>query len=130
MIGALHLIGEDPYYSSVHCHSDCKLLTLTAPQLQLVLAKNPDLNYDVLYSLSKSVRSMTKELQATPLLSQHARKVENQVAVVSAAAFIESFFRSSLNAWLNATLSKKQLELKHLFPNMHIQSECLLIEID
>ena len=126
LVGALHLVNEDPYYATVSCKSNCKVLSMKFQPFCDLLIKNPDINIDIVHSLSKSVRKLTKELQATPLLAQTPRRVENQFLVVSAAATIESFYRSSLNAWLNSQLSGKKLEIKHLFPNMQIQSKSKL----
>jgi len=83
------------------------------------LRSDPELGTEVVHSLSIEVRRQSNQvrwLMRTPLLEQRPKKTN--VIAVSIAALAESFYRSGLNAAMNAKLSG---QWGALFPNMHIQ---------
>jgi len=86
------------------------------------------LSTEVVHSLAVEVRRQSNQvrwLMRTPLLEQRPKKTN--VIAVSIAALIESFYRSGLNAAMNARLSG---QWGTLFPNMHIQCPARVLYIN
>ncbi len=83
---------------------------------------------EVVHSLAVEVRRQSNQvrwLMRTPLLEQRPKKTN--VIAVSMAALVESFYRSGLNAAMNARLSG---QWGALFPNMHIQCPARIMYIN
>ena len=83
---------------------------------------------EVVHSLAVEVRRQSNQvrwLMRTPLLEQRPKKTN--VIAVSMAALVESFYRSGLNAAMNARLSG---QWGALFPNMHIQCPARILYIN
>eukprot|EP01094_Clydonella_sp_ATCC50884_P011471 TRINITY_DN2125_c0_g1_i2.p1 TRINITY_DN2125_c0_g1~~TRINITY_DN2125_c0_g1_i2.p1 ORF type:complete len:444 (+),score=137.11 TRINITY_DN2125_c0_g1_i2:89-1420(+) len=115
-INSLHLPREDRCFATARCASDeCKAYTLTSTALRAHIMSNPSLAIGMVESLADEVRKSTKNMR-TPFLEQHAKEVN--FTATALAAGIESFFRSALNAMINAKLTG---ERGALFPNMHLQ---------
>jgi hypothetical protein len=70
------------------------------------LLRDADVASDVIFSLTKEVRTKTKS-QRTPLLELKGKEPSNPFVVTSIAASIESFYRSALNSALNRHLTGK-----------------------
>lgn len=89
----------------------------------LALLESPSLAKEVVYNLNLEVRRQQEnasELVRTPLLQQHGK--QNPFIAISIAASIESFYRSAMNAGINAALSgQSKIPAGALFPNMHLQ---------
>jgi len=115
MFGALHVLRAEPTYATALTETDGIAYTLESKVLNEMIDKNPELGKQIVYSLSKEVFHMSK--LRTPLLEQDPHPAN--VFSTSLGACIESYYRSGLNAWLNAKLSGKPPE--SLFPNFHIQ---------
>jgi hypothetical protein len=94
----------------------------------LELLDNPAIGKEVIYNLNLEIRRQhlgASEMGRTPLLEQHGK--ENPILAISIAASIESFYRSAMNAGINAALSgQTKIPAGALFPNMHLQVCCLL----
>eukprot|EP00293_Proteomonas_sulcata_P004059 CAMPEP_0184329470 /NCGR_PEP_ID=MMETSP1049-20130417/144169_1 /TAXON_ID=77928 /ORGANISM="Proteomonas sulcata, Strain CCMP704" /LENGTH=364 /DNA_ID=CAMNT_0026651843 /DNA_START=35 /DNA_END=1129 /DNA_ORIENTATION=+ len=117
-IGALHVLHSEPAFANATCMSDGHMYTLHTEVLKKYLGER-EFSKEVVQSLAVEVRRQANQvrwLMRTPLLEQKPKKTN--VIAVSIAAGIESFYRSGLNAAMNARLSG---HWGKLFPNMHIQ---------
>lgn len=124
-VGSLHLIREDPVYATAKVTSDeVVTYTLKSKDLRELVHSNPKLAEDIIYSLTREIRTYTKA-QRTPLLEQHPK--QTPYFAVSIAAAVESFYRSSLNSMLNYRLTGVR---GSLLPNMHIQLPTRIIYIN
>jgi len=122
VFASLHLINEDPTFSTVVCKSDtCSLYSITSSKFNDVLNKNPEVSREVIVSLAREVRRNIT-VKRTPLFEQHPKALKSPLLVYSIAAGVESFFRSALNTILNAHLAGQRITgFSSLFPNMHQQ---------
>ncbi|CAB9501921.1 cNMP [Seminavis robusta] len=116
-INSMRILSGDPSFSTVKCVSEegCKVYQMYRHDFFKVLESNPQITVKIAEGLCQELRRGSKTFQ-TPLLEQHSQEVN--VPAVSIAAGIESYYRSALNAKLNARLTGIPAEL---FPNMHIQ---------
>lgn len=120
VMGSLHLIRQDPTYASLLCTSDTEVFTLSQLALREYMKKYPDVNEQIIYSLTRKLRHTYRNIR-TPLLQQEARTTTVTSTAIAAAS--ESFYRSALNSLLNARLtgSHEPWTMGRLFPSMHIQ---------
>lgn len=117
-IGSMRVLEGSPNYSTVKCGSDeCKLFEMSRSDLLSTLRENPQLAIDIGKGLSQELRTGSRTFQ-TPLLEQKQAGNINYSAVAIAAG-VESYYRSALNAILNARLTGGKMG--DLLPNMHIQ---------
>jgi hypothetical protein len=116
-INSMRVISGEPSFSTVKCVTDsCKLYEMKRDVFLKMVQEEPDLSTSILEGLCEQIRIGSKKY-ATPLLEQQDKQDIN-VPAVSIAAGIESYYRSALNAMLNARLTGVKAAL---FPNMHIQ---------
>merc|ERR1711933_662931 len=115
-INSLHILRKDPVYATAHCLTPVIAYELTSEDLNSLLSEDKAFTEQVIYSLTREIRTQTKKLR-TPLLEQHAK--ENTMLAPALGAAIESFYRSGLNSILNRQLTGIQ---GPLFPQMHIQT--------
>lgn len=80
-----------------------------------LLHQHPDVLLGISAGLCEEIRKGSRKY-ATPMLEQQQQEVN--IPAVSIAAGIESYYRSAMNAVLNARLTGVKAEL---FPNMHVQ---------
>lgn len=126
-IGALHVLHSEPAFANAKCHSAGYMYTLEATVLKRLLCDGA-FSQEVVQSLAVEVRRQANQvrwLMRTPLLEQRPKKTN--VISVGIAAAIESFYRSGLNAAMNARLSG---HWGKLFPNMHIQCPARILYIN
>ena len=115
-INSMKVLSGDPVYAQVKCVSDeCRLYEMRRDALLSLLVKKPEIATKIAEGLCAEVRRSSRKYR-TPLLQQ--RQQEVNVPAVAIAAGIESYYRSALNAILNARLTGVKSDL---FPNMHIQ---------
>ena len=115
-INSMKVLSGDPVYATVKCMSDeCKLYEMRRDALLDLLVTKPQIATKIAEGLCEEVRRSSRKYR-TPLLQQ--RQQEVNVPAVAIAAGIESYYRSALNAMLNARLTGVKSDL---FPNMHIQ---------
>lgn len=115
-INSMRVISGEPSFSTVKCVSDsCKLYEMKRSDFLQLIEEKPQLSRRMLEGLCEQLRVGSKKY-ATPLLEQQQEAVN--IPAVSIAAGIESYYRSALNAMLNARLTGVKADL---FPNMHIQ---------
>eukprot|EP00189_Rhodosorus_marinus_P010113 CAMPEP_0184739878 /NCGR_PEP_ID=MMETSP0315-20130426/2800_1 /TAXON_ID=101924 /ORGANISM="Rhodosorus marinus, Strain UTEX LB 2760" /LENGTH=472 /DNA_ID=CAMNT_0027209077 /DNA_START=155 /DNA_END=1573 /DNA_ORIENTATION=+ len=125
-INSMHYLRGDPAYSSAVCTSTiCKAYALSQSQFMDTLSTRPPLAAEIITSLQKEVREQKNALR-TPFLELKHRKDIN-IPAVSVAAAIESYYRSALNAMLNARLLGTKAAL---FPNMHVQVPARVVYIN
>jgi hypothetical protein len=106
--------GEQP--NTVSCATDtCRLYEMKRHNFLSLLKQQPELAVQIADGLCEEIRNGSMKY-ATPLLQQ--RQIDVNYSAVSIAAGIESYYRSALNASLNARLTGVKGEY---FPNMHIQ---------
>eukprot|EP00729_Bicosta_minor_P002322 gene2322-8420_t len=74
------------------------------------------------------VRSSSKPKQRTPLGMQKQTSAQSPVVATSVAATVESFYRSALNAYINAHLTGSPVS--KLFPDMHVQIPMRVVYIN
>lgn len=129
IMGSLHLLRSDPSYASLLCTSDVEVFTLSRTALLEYMKQHPEINEQIIYSLSRKLR-LTYRTIRTPLLQQETRP--STIASTSIAAATESFYRSALNAMLNARLTNSQepWTLGRLFPNMYVQLPSRVVYIN
>lgn len=84
-----------------------------------LLENQPSVSVDTVYGLQREVRSSSKPKQRTPLGMQKQTSAQSPVVATSVAATVESFYRSALNAYINAHLTGSPVS--KLFPDMHVQ---------
>ena len=115
-INSMKVLSGDPVYATVKCRSDeCKLYEMQRQVFLDLLVSKPQIATKIAEGLCEEVRHSSRKYR-TPLLQQ--RQQEVNVPAVAIAAGIESYYRSALNAMLNARLTGVKSDL---FPNMHIQ---------
>ena len=122
-IGALHLLQNEPYYATVRCTQDVTCFALSSIEFQGLLKDHPSLAREVIHALSSDVLAQQVILR-TALLSQRAPEEQANHPLLTAlytsvGASMEAFYRSALNAQLNATLTGKPVAA--YFPEMHVQ---------
>ena len=83
---------------------------------------------DTVYSLQREVRSSSKPPQRTPLIRQKQTSAQSPIVATSVAATVESFYRSALNAYINAHLTGSPVS--KLFPDMHVQIPMRVVYIN
>lgn len=116
-INSMRVLSGEPSFSTVKCTSNsCKLYEMNRDDLIKLVRQNPDLSITMIEGLCELLRVGSKKY-ATPLLEQRNEESIN-IPAVAIAAGVESYYRSALNALLNARLTGVRAEL---FPNMHIQ---------
>jgi len=121
-IGMLHLLREEKVFATVRAMSDGAAYRLHADVFRDLLEESPEFSQQVIFSLCREIRHHSK-LKRTPLFLQSGKAMPAEPLpwfAVSCAAAMESFYRSGLNAYLNAQLSGTARGA--LFPNMHIVS--------
>jgi hypothetical protein len=116
-VNSMRIISGEPAFATVKCTSStCKVFEMRRdPFLKLLKAK-PQIATYIAEGLCEELRGGSKKY-ATPLLQQKQQEVN--MPAVAIAAGIESYYRSALNAVLNARLMGNARA--ELFPNMHIQ---------
>jgi len=126
-IGALHVLHAEPAFANARALSKGHMFVLNSETIKGHLS-DPKVSEEVVQSLAVEVRRQANQvrwLMRTPLLEQRPKKTN--VIAVTIAASIESFYRSSLNAAMNARLSG---QWGKLFPNMHIQLPARVLYIN
>jgi hypothetical protein len=127
-IGAHYVMNGDPCFSDARCKSFVECYSIDREAL-LNLLEIPSLSKEVIYNLNLEIRRQQRsaaELGRTPLLEQHGK--ENPFIAISIAASVESFYRSAMNAGINAALSgQNKIPKGALFPNMHLQVRLVLV---
>ena len=118
-IDSMRVISGEPSFSTVKCTSpgSCVLYEMQRERFLQLLHDQPELSKFMLEGLCEQLRVGSKKY-ATPLLEQRGSTDTINVPAVSIAAGIESYYRSALNAMLNARLTGVKADY---FPNMHIQ---------
>ena len=125
-INALHLLSADQVYATAKCVTDhCETYSLTKDQLIQIIEQNPTLATQMIVGLTKEIRSKSKVMR-TPLFEQHPKPLK-LLPIVSVAAGVESYYRSALNALINARLTGKKAAL---FPNMSVQVPARVLYIN
>lgn len=119
-INSLHAVRGDAAFASAACASPdgCTAWVLGREELLDALASRPELGVEMVGSLAAQVRAATKRMR-TPLLELPPPALS--VPAVACAAAVESYYRSALNALLNARLAGGGAARGSLFPNMHVQ---------
>jgi hypothetical protein len=116
-INSMRILSGEPVFSTVKCTTEtCKVYEMAREDFLRSLHARPEITTAIAEALCEELRRGSKTFQ-TPLLQQQQQQDVNFPAV-SIAAGIESYYRSALNAMLNARLTGVKAEL---FPNMHIQ---------
>lgn len=123
-VGANHALAKDPAAVSCRCVTPVRGYTLQSDALADVL-DDRGASREVIISLSKEIRRQAALLQ-TPLFEQHAKPTP--YFAISAAATIESFYRSAMNSLLNARLTGQPVA--SLFPNMGMQIPTRVVYIN
>jgi hypothetical protein len=114
--GILHLQQQEPYFATALALTDGKVFTLDAAEFNGLLTRDHQIARESLHSLAMELRQQYSS--RTPLFEQQAAEGLPVFAICTAAA-TESFYRSALNAMINAKLTGK---MGGLFPNMHVQT--------
>ena len=137
--GTLHVFGELPAVATTTAITSGVCWRLSSKALQnAVTARNVndnELALDIASGLAAEVFRLSNSY-STPLFEQPAQKVN--VAAVSVAAAVESYYRSALNSFLNAAIQSTMakdaagkaaasavkssgMSLAQMFPEMHVQ---------
>lgn len=124
-VGANHALVQDPAAVTCRCLTPVRAFALPADALAEVLDNDRTASREVIVGLSKIIRHQASLLQ-TPLLEQHAKPTP--YFAISAAATLESFYRSAMNSLLNARLTGQPVA--SLFPNMGMQIPTRVVYIN
>jgi hypothetical protein len=115
-INSMRILSGEQVHSTVRCVSEnCKVYEMQRAKFLDLLQKKPQISVKIAEGLCEQLRIGSKKYQ-TPLLEQKQQEIN--VPAVAIAAGIESYYRSALNALLNARLTGVK---GSYFPNMHIQ---------
>jgi signal-transduction protein with cAMP-binding, CBS, and nucleotidyltransferase domain len=115
-INSMKVLSGDPVYATVKCISnECRMYEMRRDVFLELLSSTPEIATKIAEGLCEEVRHSSRKYR-TPILEQTQQEVN--VPAVAIAAGIESYYRSALNAILNARLTGVKSDL---FPNMHIQ---------
>ena len=116
-INTMSILSRTPIFATVKCTSQtCTAFEMRRDDFLKVLKAHPEIATYITEGLCGELRRGSKKY-ATPLLQQKQQEI-NLPAVVIAAG-IESYYRSAMNAFLNARLTGGVRA--EFFPNMHIQ---------
>jgi hypothetical protein len=116
-INTMSVLSRAPIYATVKCTSQkCNAFEMRRDDFLKLLKAKPEIATYISEGLCGELRRGSKKY-ATPLLQQKQQEI-NLPAVVIAAG-IESYYRSAMNALLNARLTGGARA--EFFPNMHIQ---------
>ena len=116
-VNSMRIISGEPVFATVKCTSStCKMFEMRRETFLKLLKTKPEIATYIAEGLCQELRRGSKKY-ATPLLQQ--KQTEVNMPAVAIAAGIESYYRSALNALLNARLTSSARA--ELFPNMHIQ---------
>eukprot|EP00041_Stephanoeca_diplocostata_P024191 m.606685 g.606685 ORF g.606685 m.606685 type:complete len:419 (+) comp22473_c1_seq8:154-1410(+) len=119
-VGSLHFLRQDGAHATLRCRSSkCVVYTLKTDEFKKALASNPAMSLDVIYSLQREVRTLSKAANRTEMIMQKPQTVQSPIVAVCVAAGIESWWRSAMNARINSTLTGAPIA--KLFPGMHVQ---------
>eukprot|EP00759_Apiculatamorpha_spiralis_P054568 PhF_6_TR6974/c0_g1_i1/m.10312 len=124
-IGALNICEGSTAFSTAQCLTDCIVYKISKDDFNHVLSTQPQLAAHLVTRLSRMLRRSQRFVR-TPLLEQQSAPAS--IPVTAFAAFVESFYRSAMNAWLNSKLIGGNVA--SLFPNMHIQSTVRIVYIN
>jgi len=131
-IGMLHLLNRDPTFATVKALTNGVAFRIHAQDLEGFLSENHDISIRVIAGLSHEVwRQSAPNTNQTPLFLQKGQNLPAEPLpwfAVTCAAAVESFYRSGMNALINAALSGKPRAA--LFPNMHVQVPVRVIYIN
>ena len=146
--GTLHVFGELPAVATTTAITSGVCWRLSSKALQkAVTARNVndnELALDIASGLAAEVFRLSNSY-STPLFEQPAQKVN--VAAVSVAAAVESYYRSALNSFLNAAIQSTMakdaagkaaasavkssgMSLAQMFQEMHVQIPTRVIYIN
>lgn len=106
-IGMLHLLNQEPSYSSVIAMTNGVAFVLPTEVLEGLLVEDHQLSNQVIQSLVVELRQQSY-FERTPLFLQQGKDLQRSPLnffAVSVAASIESFYRSGLNAILISQLT-------------------------
>jgi len=122
-VGALHLLQNVPYYATVRCSDKVTCYALSSHELSELLKESPSLATEVIHALAQDVLAQQVVLR-TALLSQRAPEQQANAPLLTAlytsmGTSVEAFYRSALNAQLNARLTGQPAAA--YFPDMHVQ---------
>uniref|UniRef100_A0A7S3DNI1 Cyclic nucleotide-binding domain-containing protein n=1 Tax=Entomoneis paludosa TaxID=265537 RepID=A0A7S3DNI1_9STRA len=116
-INSMRVIGGGEHPCTVSCASDtCRLYEMRRLNFLSLLRQQPEIAIGIAEGLSDEIRNGSRKY-VTPFLLQK-QQTDISYPAVAIAAGIESYYRSALNALLNARLTGIKADF---FPNMHIQ---------
>jgi hypothetical protein len=115
-IGTLHALSKCPSFATNIACSDHVVVWKLSSEKFSQCFNSPRFGRAIATGLSAEIRLMTS-MYGTPLLEQPPQIVN--IAAVSVAASFEAYYRSLMNALMNANLAK-QTSVKY-FPDMHLQ---------
>ena len=122
-VGMLHVLKRDRSFATLKCTSDGHAFQIKSEDLARALREDRELALGVIASLSYEVRAQTAVYaKQTPLFLQRGKDISSEqlpLFAVTCAAAVESFYRSGMNAMINAAITGQPRAA--LFPNMHIQ---------
>jgi hypothetical protein len=131
-VGMLHLLNREPSFATVKATSAGVGYRIHWATLERLIKEDRDIALGVISSLSYEVWVQTaKNTHQTPLFMQKGHQLPAEPLpwfAVTCAAAVESFYRSGMNALINAALTGKPRAA--LFPNMHVQVPVRVIYIN
>lgn len=125
-VGTLHLynVAAESRFNA-ECVTDVVAYSIHRTDLDQLIATTPAMSQHIIRALSGYIRSRSS-MYATPLLEQKA--VKTSITATTLAATCESFYRSGMNALINARISGKPVG--RFFPDMHIQTPVRVVYIN
>jgi hypothetical protein len=102
-INSMRVLSGDPVFTTTRCASEhCRVYEMLRENFLETLKENPDITVAIAEGLCEEIRTGSRKY-VTPLLEQQQQGVN--VPAVAIASGIEAYYRSALNAMLNARLT-------------------------
>eukprot|EP00039_Didymoeca_costata_P010857 m.147368 g.147368 ORF g.147368 m.147368 type:complete len:621 (-) comp14986_c1_seq2:1465-3327(-) len=118
-VRGLHFLKKVKPYGRVRSVSNECVTYSLANEKSVEALNDPTVAQDVIYGLQKGMRDISKIPQQTPFLQQKQTMKQSPIVATSVASTVEAFYRSALNAFINARLTNSKVA--NLFPSMHVQ---------
>ncbi len=131
-VGMLHLIKREPSYATLKAISNGVAYRIHHSDLEAMIREDPDIAMGIINSLTHELAfDQNKNLIETPLFMQKGTSLPAEPLpwfAITCAAAVESFYRSGMNALINAALTGKPRAA--LFPSMHVQVPTRMVYIN
>lgn len=128
-LGSFHLLLDENTRFNVRTDTEVVAYELTRADFNELIESYPQILLPVARALANHIRSEETRHETTGLMEQRGatysakgNKAKTAYTATAMACFVESFYRSMMNSFLNSQLSGRPMGPVHTwFPSMHIQ---------